>query len=133
MTTLDELADRAARRLDISHHAAYNLAETYLAQYQQFDGWAGDPDNLPDDVAGFILGAIAAGADTTPPTILDDITDKADALAAAIDEVDRLRGERDQLILKAVDTDGRTWAEVQAASGLSHESVKAILRRLRRA
>ena len=133
MTTLDELADRAARRLGISHHAAYSLAETYLAQYQQFDGWAGDPDNLTDDVAGFLLGAIAAGADTTPPTILDDITDKADALAAAIDEVDRLRGERDQLILRAVDTDGRTWAEVQTASGLSHESVKAILRRLRRA
>lgn len=59
-TDLTTIAQTAAANLNITEATAEAAAETYLAQMEEIDGRTIDPDEINEDDAAFLAGAIAS-------------------------------------------------------------------------
>lgn len=126
MTTITDIAATAATRFDMDQDAAENAAREYLCQVEIYDGVSYDEDEIPTEVADFILGSIKAGIDATPPTALDDVTYYAGQIHDQQQEITDLSGHRDRAILAAAEN-GFTHEQIAAAAGLSMPRIKQVL------
>lgn len=118
MTTLDATITTIATLFDIDEAAAEAAAREYLAQIAALDGEEYDEDALPVEVAEFIIESIRQHHQSTPPTLLDDVTAAADALTEA-HEV------RDATIRTALAA-GLPIKQVAEAAGMSRQAIYNI-------
>lgn len=132
MTDIQTIAQTAADRHDLDYDTALDQARTYARQVAAFDRITLDEDDIPDEQAGYILGAIAAAHETLTPALLDDITEHADDLTQHEAQATTSRQLRDRAILAAADA-GHTRPEISAAAGLSLPAVGKILEQQRKA
>lgn len=120
MPSLSTVADHLSDKLGIDRDAALTLATTYAAQLDHPTVEGGqDPDlEVTDEDAHHIIGAAAAAMETQAPSILDDITDAAQAIASAIEN-------RDDLIRRAI-ANGVPRTHIARAASLSRERIYQI-------
>lgn len=118
MTTLNNTIDQITTRFDMDEAAAEAAAREYLAQIQALDGEEYDEEALPVDVAEFIIDSIAAQQETTPPTLLDEVT-------AAAQHLEDAHQQRDEVIRRAIAA-GLPIKQVAEAAGMSRQSIYNI-------
>ena len=118
MTTLNNTIDQITARFDMDEAAAEAAAREYLAQITALDGEDYDEEALPAEVGEFIIDSIAAQQETTPPTLLDEVT-------AAVESLDQAHHQRDEAILKALAA-GLPIKQVAEAAGMSRQSIYNI-------
>lgn len=118
MTTLDATITTITTRFDIDADAAESAAREYLAQICALDGEEYDEEALPADVAEFIVESIKQHLQSTPPTLLDEVTATADALTEA-------HHRRDETIRTALAA-GLPIKQIAEAAGMSRQAIYNI-------
>ena len=125
--SLDILTARISGRLGIDDTAARAALETYAAQVADHDHRTIDLDDLSDDDATFLEGAVAAAqrAGDLGDRELDILTDAARALDAAEAAAEAARHDRDQAVRAAISAGARI-VDITAITGLSRNRVYQI-------
>lgn len=125
--SLDILTARVSGRLGIDDTAARTALETYSAQVADHDSRTIDLDDLSDDDAEFLAGAVAAAqrAGDLGDRELDILADAARALDAAEQAVEAARHDRDQAVRAAISAGARI-VDITAITGLSRNRVYQI-------
>lgn len=125
--SLDILTARISGRLGIDEAAARAALETYTAQVADLDGRTIGLDDLSDDDAAFLEGAVAAAqrAGDLGDRELDILADTVTALDAAEQAAEAARHDRDQAVRAAIFAGARI-VDITAITGLSRNRVYQI-------
>ena len=125
--SIDILTARISGRLGIDDTAARAALEPYAAQVADHDGRTIDLDDLSDDDASFLEGAVAAAqrAGDLGDRELDTLADAAHALDAAEQAAEAARHDRDQAVRAAISAGARI-VDITAITGLSRNRVYQI-------
>ncbi|MDO4610940.1 hypothetical protein [Corynebacterium sp.] len=127
MPSIDILTARISGRLGIDEAAARDALETYAAQVADHDGRELDLDDLTDDDAAFLEGAVAAAqrAGDLGDRELDILADTVTALDTAEAAAEAARHDRDQAVRAAISAGARI-VDITAITGLSRNRVYQI-------
>lgn len=127
MTTTDltPTARTAAEKFDMDERAAESAAREYLSQIEDIDGQKYDEDELPSEVAEFIIESIRQSQDSLTIALLDRVAESAEQVATADDALAAARAERDVNILAAIDA-GAPIRQIALAGQISRNSVYRI-------
>lgn len=127
MPSIDILTARISGRLGIDEAAARDALETYAAQVADHDGRDIDLDDLTDDDAAFLEGAVAAAqrAGDLGDRELDILADTVTALTAAEAAAEAARHDRDQAVRAAISAGARI-IDITATTGLHRNRVYQI-------
>lgn len=125
--SLDILTARISGRLGIDDTAARAALETYAAQVADHDGRTIDLDDLTDDDAEFLEGAVAAAqrAGDLGDRELDILADTVTALTAAEQAAEAARHDRDQAVRAAISAGARI-IDITTITGLHRNRIYQI-------
>ena len=129
MTTIHDLALRAAGALGITDEAAEAALDTYRQQIEALESRTIDPDDISDDDAGFLTDAVRA-AQRSGDLGERELAGLEEAVAQrtrAADDLATAEQLRDAAIRAALDAGARV-KDVMSATGLSRARVDQIRR-----
>lgn len=129
MTTLNRLAETLHHMLDMETAAAEETLRGYLQQIERTDGRTIDEDDIDENDADFLIGAVKAArrAGDLGGRALSDLEETAARYRAVLDNADAARAERDICIRKALHA-GASQAAVARAAGLSRQAISKMAR-----
>lgn len=130
MTTIDNLAETLHYMLDMDTDAAEDALRTYITQLEELEGRAIDEDELSEDDADFLIGAVksARNAGDLGQRQLATLEAAAADYQDAADTADALRSERDKAIRAAIAA-GASQASVARAAGVSKQAISKMVQR----
>lgn len=119
-TTLTALADALHYKLGIDPDAAETILTTYITQIEKTDARTINPDEINDEDADFLIGAITAAQ-----KVGDLGHRELEALSEHMASTGGTMEERDQHILAALGAGARVM-DIMEASGLSRPRIYQI-------
>ena len=124
MTTIDNLAETLHYMLDMDTTAAEDALRTYITQIEELEGRSIDEDEITEEDADFLIGAVksARSAGDLGSRQLATLEEAAADYQHAADTADALRSERDKAIRAAIAA-GASKAAVARAAGISAQAV----------
>lgn len=129
MTTINNLAETLHYMLDMDEDAAEDALRTYVAQIEELEGREIDEDEISEDDAEFLIGAVksARAAGDLGERELAALEEAAAAYQDAADTAEALRQERDTAIRAAIAA-GASKATVARAAGVSPQAISKMSR-----
>ncbi|OFP66500.1 hypothetical protein HMPREF2978_04785 [Corynebacterium sp. HMSC074C01] len=129
MTTIDNLTETLHYMLDMDEDAAEDALRTYITQIEELEGRDIDEDEISEDDADFLIGAVksARAAGDLGARQLAAVEEAATAYQDAADTADALRQERDKAIRAALAA-GASKASVARAAGVSPQAISKMSR-----
>lgn len=129
MTTIDNLTETLHYMLDMDEDAAEDALRTYITQIEELEGRNIDEDEISEDDADFLIGAVksARAAGDLGTRQLAAVEEAATAYQHAADTADALRQERDKAIRAALAA-GASKATVARAAGVSPQAISKMSR-----
>ncbi|MHB2253376.1 hypothetical protein [Corynebacterium aurimucosum] len=130
MTTINNLAETLHYMLDMDTDAAEDALRTYITQIEELEDRSIDEDELNEDDADFLIGAVksARNAGDLGQKQLAALEEAAADYQDAADTADTLRGERDKAIHAAIAA-GASQANVARAAGVSKQAISKMAQR----
>lgn len=127
MTTTDltTAARTAAEKFDMDERAAESAAREYLTQIEKIDGNEYDEEDLPHEVAEFIIESIRQAQPNVTVTPLDRVADAAARVSQAEDALTASRDGRATAILAAIDA-GAPIRQIALAGDVTRQTVYTI-------
>lgn len=129
-TDIHRLAETLHYMLDMDTDAAEDALRTYISQLEELEGRDIDEDELNEDDADFLIGAVksARNAGDLGQKQLAALEEAAADYQDAADTADTLRGERDKAIRAAIAA-GASQASVARAAGVSKQAISKMVQR----
>lgn len=130
MTAVDNLAETLHYMLDMDTAAAEDALRTYITQLEELEGRDIDEDELSEEDAEFLIGAVksARNAGDLGQRQLAALEEAAADYQDATDTADALRSERDKAIRAAIAA-GASQANVARAAGVSKQAISKMVQR----
>lgn len=130
MTTIDNLAETLHYMLDMDKDAAEDALRTYVTQIEELEGREIDEDEISEDDADFLIGAVksARTAGDLGARQLATLEEAAANYQDAADTADALRSERDKAIRAAIAA-GASQASAARAAGVSKQAISKMVQR----
>lgn len=127
MITSIDLIDQITARLDITREAASYALDTYISQVETLENREIDQDNITQEDADFLTGAVFAGhqAGDFGTRELWDLQEKAQAVEEARDMLKHAESERDKAIRAALDS-GCEVKDIVPVTGVSRARIYQI-------
>lgn len=115
--TRDAVIPFVATLCNITYSAARKICENYIVECEDIDDAAYDND-MPADVAAFVVNAAQHAHNSIVVSLLDDISALTNDIINIETDLECAKSARDRLITKALDQ-GVSFTDIQGASGLT--------------